>query len=85
MAANDDTGASHDFVQLSFNDQHEPGGVYWQKSASSTPPANRPQPPPTACPRYDGWNAETAAAKRRFRTPGCHALLHAVLAMAQAC
>ena len=35
-----------------------------------------------ACPRYAGWNAETATAKRRFRTPGCHALLHAVLQMA---
>ena len=34
--------------------------------------------------RYDGWSGETAAAKRRFRTPGCHALLHAVLEMAQA-
>jgi len=36
------------------------------------------------CEEYDGWQAESVAAKRRFRTPGCHALLHAVLEMAQA-
>ena len=35
------------------------------------------------CDEYDGWQAESVAAKRRFRTPGCHALLHAVLEMAQ--
>lgn len=35
------------------------------------------------CDEYDGWSGETAAAKRRFRTPGCHALLHAVLEMAK--
>ena len=50
---------SQDFVQLSFNDQHEPGGVYWQKvrelyTAGQQPPtASAPshgpaQPPPTA-------------------------------------
>ena len=39
---------------------------------------------PPIRPRYDGWSGETAAAKRRFRTPGCHALLQAVLEMAQA-
>ena len=31
---------------------------------------------------YTGWQAE-AAGKRRFRTPGCHALLHAVLELAE--
>ena len=31
---------------------------------------------------YAGWSGETAAAKRRFRAPTCHALLHAVLEMA---
>ena len=31
---------------------------------------------------YAGWQAE-AAGKRRFRTPSCHALLHAVLELAE--
>ena len=28
---------------------------------------------------YAGWSGETAAAKRRFRAPTCHALLHLCL------
>ena len=53
-------------------------------SSSCEVPSSAASNHPPARPRYDGWSGETAAAKRRFRTPGCHALLHAVLEMAQA-